>query len=134
MQNDTRYVPQHALPPVEALAFLGDAVFGLLVRQRLVSEGRGKAGELNRLSLLYVTAERQAAFLDRLLPHLTEEEADVVRRAENHKHLTRPKSASMQSYRKATGLEALFGMHDYLGNRARLSELFSIATDTPFKP
>ncbi len=127
MQNETRYVPQHALPSVEALAFLGDAAFSLCVRRHLILSGGGRAGELNALSLRYVTAERQATFYDRLSPLFTEEERDLARRAQNHKHLSRPKSATMQSYRKATALEAVFGMHAHLGNETRIHELFSLA-------
>ena len=78
------------LPAVMALSYLGDAVYSLYIRRRLVAQGISHAGELNRLSLLYVTAPRQAEMAKRLLPLLSEDETGVYRRAFNHKGLSRP--------------------------------------------
>lgn len=115
-----------SLPSVMALAYLGDSEYEVFVRRLLVDEGLSHAGELNRRSLSYVTAERQAAVMRRLLPHLHEDEADVFRRARNHPHLNRPKHASVMDYRYATGFEAVLGMLSYLGRRERLSELLTL--------
>ncbi len=112
------------LPSVMALAFLGDAEYSLRVRLMLVRNGIGKSGELNKRALSYVTAEKQAAFLRRIEPMLEEDERDVYRRARNSVHLNKPKHASPMDYRDATGLEAVFGMLKYLGDDARLDELF----------
>ena len=97
------------LPAVMALSYLGDAVYSLYVRQALVRAGISHAGELNRLSLLFVTAERQAERAERLLPLLSEEEAGVFRRAFNHKGLPRRAHATHKEYRLATGFEAVLG-------------------------
>ncbi len=115
-----------SMPSVMALAYLGDSEYEVFVRRLLVDEGLSHAGELNRRSLSYVTAERQAAVMRRLLPHLHEDEADVFRRARNHPHLNRPKHASVMDYRYATGFEAVLGMLSYLGRRERMAELLAL--------
>ncbi len=117
------------LPSSEALAYLGDAVFSLYVRQLLVKKGISHASELNRLSLLYVTAPHQAAIFRRMEDKLTEEERDIYRRAYNHKGLKAPKHASYAEYRTATGLEALLGALYFENNIARIEELLSDVTE-----
>ena len=92
-----------------ALAFLGDAVFGLLVREALLLEANRPAGELHRLATAQVNAQAQAKLARALLPQLTEEEAAVFRRGKNAKPGTIPQSCTPTDYALATGLEALFG-------------------------
>ena len=111
------------LPAVMALSYLGDAVYSLYVRHALVRAGISHAGELNRLSLLFVTAERQAKRAELLLPLLSEEEAGVFRRAFNHKGLPRRAHATHKEYRLATGFEAVLGALSYLGDEKRLNTL-----------
>ena len=115
------------LPPVLALAYLGDARHGLYVRDMLVRRGITKPGELNRASLAYVTAEAQSAAYLKIESMLTEDEQAVFRRAANSGHLNRPKHASLYDYRHATGFEAIIGMHSYLGNEERIKELLNEA-------
>lgn len=117
------------LPSAVALAFLGDAAHSLYIRQMLVARGIAKSGELNDAARPYVSAEGQAEQAKRLLPHLTEEERDLYRRAHNSGHLNRPKHASGADYRAATGLEAVLGMLTYTGANERLSTLMKIATE-----
>lgn len=112
-----------SLPTVAALAYLGDAVHSLDIRRRAVAAGLAKAGRLHEFSARIVNAASQAAMLKALAPCLTEEESDLCRRAANSKHLQHPKHASDADYRQATAFEALLGMHAYLGNEDRLSEL-----------
>ena len=114
------------LPAVMALSYLGDAVYSLYVRERLVGMGVSHAGELNRLSLDFVTAPKQAELAKRLLPLLTEEETDVFKRGKNS-HLTPPKSASLNEYKRATGFECVFGFLHLTGNFQRIDELFRAA-------
>ncbi len=116
-----------ALPPVMALAYLGDARHALYVRDMLVRRGLTKSGDLNRASLAYVTAEAQSAAYDRIENMLTEDEQAVFRRAANSGHLNRPKHASLRDYRHATGFEAVIGMHSYLGNEERIKEILKQA-------
>ena len=115
------------LPSVAALAYLGDARHSLYVRRMLVGRGISKAGELNRLSLSYVTAEAQADMYRRIEPELTDDERDVFRRASNSGHLNKPKHASVADYRHATGFEAVIGMLTWLGDEERIEELLTLA-------
>ena len=108
-----------------ALAYLGDAVLEVLVRRMLVSTGIANAGRLSQMSLDYVRATAQSAGLEALLPLLTEEESAVYRRGRNAAG-AHPKSAGVGEYRRATGLEALFGYLYVQGNTARLEELFAV--------
>ena len=106
------------------LAYLGDGVIELLVRQRLVLSGVCGAGNLNAHARKYITATAQAEAVQNILPILTEEEAGVFRRAKNHKTTNVPKSASRAQYHAATGLESLFGWLSVSGKQARAQELF----------
>lgn len=115
------------LPSVAALSYLGDARHSLYVREMLVGRGISKSGELNRLSLEYVTAEAQAEMYRKIEPHLLDDEREVFRRASNSTHLNRPKHASITDYRYATGFEAVIGMLHYIGDESRLKELLDIA-------
>ena len=115
------------LPSGAALAYLGDAWYSLYVRRRLIEAGIEKAGELNEAALSFVTAKKQAERMRRILPLLSEDEAGVFRRAANASHPHRPKGATAADYRYATGLEAVFGMLHYIGNRERLQTLLDAA-------
>ena len=117
------------LPSVAALSFLGDAVHALYVRQMLVARGISKSGDLNREALCYVTAEEQAKQAALILPHLTEEEHDVFRRAHNSSHLNKPKRAKIMDYRAATGFEAVLGMLYFISDNERLDFILKIAHD-----
>ena len=108
------------------LAHIGDGVFELLCRSYLCAKGGKNVGNLHRDTINMVKATSQAKFIDKLLPHLTEEELAYYRRGKNsHVHAV-PKSASPAEYAKATGLEALFGALYLSGQTGRLNELFHI--------
>lgn len=92
-----------------ALAYIGDGIFDLVIRSVVVGRGNTKANELHHRTSHIVTARTQARLIDGLLPKLTDEEADIYRRGRNAHSPTMAKNASMSEYRKATGLEALFG-------------------------
>lgn len=112
-----------SLPSVAALSYLGDARHSLYVRRMLVKRGLAKSGDLNREALRFVTAEAQARMYARIADELTEDEADVFRRASNSTHLNRPRHASGRDYRRATGFEAVIGMLEWLGMTERLEYL-----------
>ncbi len=114
-----------ALPSSAALSYLGDAVFSLYVREKLVAQGISHAKELNELSQKYVSAQGQAQFFVSVADILTETEADICRRAANSTHLQKPKHTPISVYRRATGLEALLGALYYTGDRDRLEFLLS---------
>ncbi|MBQ5996012.1 MAG: ribonuclease III [Clostridia bacterium] len=109
-----------------SLAFLGDAVYSLMVRERLVTDSALPAGKLHRESVGFVSASAQSEAMHKLLPLLTEEENDIFHRARNaHPHHT-PKNQSIGDYHYATALEALFGYLYLKKDYERLSQLFSV--------
>ncbi len=106
------------------LAHMGDCVFEILCRGWLCARGGKNVGNLHRDTIRMVNANAQSAFVDKLLPHLNEEELSYYRRGKNaHVHAV-PKSCTPADYAKATGLEALFGALWLSGQTARLNELF----------
>ncbi len=105
------------------LAFVGDAVYDLMVREILVCEANRPVGVLNDEKIKLVKCERQAEFAKKLMPVLTEEETNVFRRGKNAHSSTVPKHATKTDYNLATGLEALFGYLYLKGDTQRLSEL-----------
>ncbi len=112
---------------VEALAYLGDCVIELKVREHLVESGISSSGKLNKTSLNFVKASAQARAMHRLIPILTEEEASIFKRGRNMSGGNVPKSATMSEYRAATGMEVLFGYLHIEGKSDRIDELFAIA-------
>ena len=110
-----------------ALAYLGDSVIELCVRQMLVEKGVSSAKNLNSTALLFVKAEAQADAMKIILPILSEEENGAYRRGRNIGHTNVPKSATVGQYRMATGMEALFGYLYLRGEKGRINELFALA-------
>lgn len=109
------------------LAFVGDGVYGLLVREMLARDGSRPVGELHRMAVAYVNATAQAAAYDRIAPLLTEQEQAVYRRGRNG-GAHPPKNADPGHYAKATGLETLFGYLYLNGAQERARELFEAIT------
>ena len=107
-----------------ALAYLGDAVLELLVREHLLMTGYSSSKSLNAHARAFVSAPAQAAAMERLHHLLTEEEETIFRRGRNIGHTNTPKSATVAEYRAATGMETLFGYLHCLGRKERLEELF----------
>lgn len=120
-----------------ALAYLGDSVLEVCVRTYLVTErGLSTSAHLNRASLDFVRAAAQSEAMGKIEPSLTEEEAAVYRRGRNMGHGNVPKSASVAEYRRATGMEVLFGYLSLTGRGDRMDYLFRlgyglISADTP---
>ena len=109
------------------LAFLGDAVYSLLVRNMLSLAANKPTGKLHKESITYVNAAFQASMIRELLPHLTESEATVFKRGRNAKSFTVPKNADVGEYRRATGFEALLGWLYMKGQTDRLEEIMKAA-------
>ena len=106
-----------------ALAYIGDAVYDLIIRTVVVERGNKAANRLHHDAVRYVNAVAQASIAESLLEILTEEELAVYKRGRNAKSHTAAKNASIEDYRKATGLEALFG-YLYLADKMdRILEL-----------
>ena len=110
-----------------SLAYLGDCVIELFVRERLTESGFSSSKSLNREALKFVSAPAQAAAVKKILDFLTEEEAGYYRRGKNMAHMNVPKNATHSEYRAATGMESLFGFLHLSGNTERARELFALA-------
>ena len=130
------------LNPV-ALAFVGDTVYSLYVRERLALSGCGKVAQLQKVAAQVVSAKGQSEFLEKVLPLFTEEEGEIFRRGKNAKKATKSKSASSLEYNRSTGLEAVLGYLYLTGNEERIRELLAVsdvesyalqAIQPPFKP
>lgn len=114
-----------------ALAFVGDAVYSLLTRERLAAQGIHPS-RLHGLSVKLVSAPAQAAAAAQIVPLLSEGEAAVYKRGRNAHTSTTPKNATNQEYHAATGLEALFGYLHLKGESARIAQLFEVIWTTGF--
>ena len=111
------------------LAFVGDAVYSLFVREKLTFEFDYKSGELNKLATAKVNAVAQAEFLKQILPSLTDDEMTIFKRARNAKKPTRAKHASVADYNVATGFEAVIGYLYLTGQNDRLNFLLNKGND-----
>lgn len=120
--------PQARMYSPLTLAFLGDAVYSLMVRDMLTKQANKPTGKLHKESVKLVNAAFQAEMIRTLLPHLTEDEAAVFKRGRNAHSAHSPKNQSEADYRYATGFEALFGYLYLSGQTQRLKELFSLST------
>lgn len=114
------------------LAFVGDAVYSLYVRERLVRSGEGKVSEFQKAAANVVSARGQSVFLDKLLPLLSEKEQAVFRRGKNAKKATKSKNASNLEYSRSTGFEAVLGYLQLTGQESRIQELLSHCEETLF--
>ena len=114
------YQKVELLNPV-VLAYVGDAVLEMYVRQLVVSRPNLKPNDLHRAATKFVSAKAQAKALKEIEPTLTEQEADVVRRGRNAKSGGAPKNADVLEYRHSTGFESLLGFLHYKGDHERLA-------------
>ena len=108
------------------LAFIGDTVFDLLVREKLICEANRPANDLHRLAVRDVKASAQAEFVNILSPYFTEEEMTVYKRGRNAKSGHTAKNATTRDYHMATGLEAVFGWLYLNGEIQRIKYLYNI--------
>ena len=110
-----------------SLAYLGDCVIEMCVREYLVKAGYSSSAKLNKKALDFVRAPKQAEAVKNILPLLSEDEDAAFRRGRNMGHSQTPKSATVSEYRMATGMEALFGYLHLSGKKERINELFALA-------
>ncbi|MCL1996976.1 MAG: ribonuclease III [Defluviitaleaceae bacterium] len=106
-----------------ALAYIGDAVFEVMVRERIVKTY--SIHQLHKKAMPYVSAKGQSQMYNKLLEIATEEEAAILKRGRNF-NAKAPKSATVLEYRHATGVEALFGYLYLKGKNDRLYHIFEI--------
>lgn len=108
------------------LAFIGDGVFELLVRERLVCQANCPVNALHKNSVAQVCCSAQALGMEKLMSRLTQEELDVYKRGRNAHVSHVPKNASPADYHAATGFETLFGYLYLKGEIERIREFFSV--------
>ncbi|WP_044477080.1 Mini-ribonuclease 3 [Oceanobacillus massiliensis] len=113
-----------------ALAYMGDAIYEVYVREHLIKKGKVKPNQLHREAVTFVSGKSQAAVILHWINQedfLSEEETSVAARGRNAKSGTTPKNISVQTYRYSTAFEALIGYHHLMGNQERLDELITSA-------
>ncbi|WP_106767186.1 Mini-ribonuclease 3 [Paenibacillus faecalis] len=125
--------PVRLIPPI-VLAYIGDAIYEVAVRQYLISLPNLRPHHLHRTATSLVSAKAQSKILSFLDPMLTEEERDVVRQGRNAKSGTLPKNADVLEYRHATAFECLVGYLYYAEQHHRLHELIGQAIEFMVNP
>lgn len=108
------------------LAYIGDAIFDVIIRSILVNKGNTAVNKLHKRASDIVKAGTQAAFVKALMDVFTEEEADVYRRGRNSKPHTKAKNATTMDYLDATGFEAVVGYLYLTDNMDRICELIEL--------
>jgi ribonuclease-3 family protein len=108
------------------LAFIGDAVYSLYIREKFAFSSDLKSGELHKLAAANVNAVSQSAFITKLFPYLNEEETNIYKRARNTKKSTKAKNSSIADYNRSTGFEALIGFLYITANYDRLNYLLNL--------
>ena len=106
-----------------ALAYLGDAVYELIVRERVLAEGNRQVNKLHKESTKYVNAAAQAELIMRIEDKLTDEEKAIYKRGRNANAHAAPKNQDVIAYRKSTGFEALLGWLYLRNDMDRIMEL-----------
>lgn len=114
------------------LAYLGDAVLELMVREKVIESGVCDVGKLNDMARTFVRATEQSEALNNIIELLDEEETQFFKRGRNTNGRS-PKNTPTVDYRRATGLEALFGFLYMKGRKDRLLYLFETAYKDHFE-
>lgn len=122
--NDKQVNPKQ-LSPLN-LAFIGDCIYEILVREALVCDANRPVNDLHKESVKYVSAKAQTKAFHKIEDSLTEDEMAIFKRGRNAKVGHNPKSASQGEYHIATGVEALFGYLYLTEQTDRIKELFNI--------
>lgn len=115
------------------LAFVGDGVYDLLVREYLVRQANRPVGELNKIKVSLVNCKSQARFAKLLLPKLSDKETSVYKRGRNAAPKCTSKHGTVADYHSATGLECLFGYLHMNGEQSRVQELFDLIVHIAFE-
>ena len=135
MDQDLKYLKEsfgiteidaNSLSPL-MLAYVGDAVYEVVIRAMLLKTGGSTTKKINREAIKYVSAPAQAESAERIKPHLTEKETEILRRGRNAHSATTAKNATVSQYRKATGFEALMGYLFLTDDIRRMTDLIKIA-------
>ena len=113
---------------VLVLAYLGDSVYEVLVREYLISLGTFKVDELDKRAITFVSAKGQVSKLNYLLDNglLTDDEIDIVKRGRNYKKSSHPKHTDVITYKLSTGFEAMIGWLYLNDKKIRIQEIFDL--------
>lgn len=125
---DCREIDIRTFSPL-TLAYIGDAVYDLVIRTIVVERGNTSANNLHKKTVRYVNAGTQAQMIEALLEELSEEERTIYKRGRNAKSYTTAKNATVIDYRKATGFEALCGYLYLTGRQERMLSLIRTAIE-----
>lgn len=109
---------------IQVLALLGDAIFTLYIREKIIKSGINNANTIQKKVASYVSARGQVDILKKLIDQniLTEEEIDIIKRGRNNKNDNHPKNTKILTYKLSTGFEALLGSL-YYDDKSRLQEI-----------
>ena len=107
-------------------AYIGDAIYEVYVRSYIISSDKRSSNDLHKMSIKFVKAGAQSDYLEKILPSLSEEEQDIVRRGRNTKTYHVPKNANVIDYRRATALEALIGYLYLMKRFDRIDEIMKL--------
>lgn len=112
---------------IQVLALLGDAVYSLYIREKLIKEGINDSNKLQKLIIEYVSAKGEVKALNYLIEnnYLTEGEQEIIKRGRNYKNNNHPKNTDIITYKLSTGFEALLG-DLYINNKERLEEILNL--------
>jgi ribonuclease-3 family protein len=116
------------LSPI-TLAFVGDAVYSLYVREKVVALSDHKPADLQKITSAVVSAHGQSTLVERIESLFTEEEEAIFHRGRNAKKATKSKNASVAEYNRSTGLEAVFGYLYLTGQHDRLRYLIEAGNE-----
>lgn len=111
------------------LAYIGDAIYDLLIRTLLVEKGNTQVNKLHKRASSLVKAEKQSQMVEILEPHFTKDEQQIYKRGRNAKSFTSAKNASMADYRRATGFEAVMGYLYLQGRYHRIIDLIKLGLE-----
>ncbi len=113
---------------VITLAYLGDAIYEVYIREKMIKEAPLKVEQLQKKAINYVSAKAQAKILSNLIDTnaLTEEELDIVKRGRNYKRSSHPKNTDIITYKLSTGFETLIGYLYLSGRKTRLREILEL--------
>lgn len=112
---------------IVALAYLGDAIYEVFIREKLIKKGISKVEYLTKEATNYVSAKGQANILKKLIEeeYFSEEELDIIKRGRNYKRSSHPKHTDVVTYKYSTGFEALIGYLYLSNNIKRLNEVLN---------
>ena len=116
-----------------ALAYMGDAVYELAVREEMMKQGYYNVNRLHHIATLYVRASAQAKIIKSIFDELSEEEQALVKRARNRKYHTKAKNADPVTYKWATAFEALVGYLYLAEDQERLEQIIDRALSLALK-